>query len=450
MRRYGRGENGVRKTAGRAIFGAILLFVVYAVFADTPAIPKGDPGTGSVIFIHPDGSGTGAWTALRLVDHGPDGLTNWDRMEALGFYRGHLADSPVSSSHGGATTHAWGVKADFLHYGSNESSPLASLSGKPYSILMEAKAAGKAVGIVNSGHMAEPGTGVFAASAPKRGDTDTICEQVIHCGADVIMGGGETLLLPVGVRGRHGEQGTRQDGKNLIEIARQLGYTVVYDREELKAVPPGTGMLLGVFAPLHTFNAKSEEILRQEGLPLYQPGAPTIAEMTEAALQILGRNDSGFLLVVEEEGTDNFGNSNNAGGTIEALRRADAAIGVAMEFVENNPSTLLITAADSDAGGMKVTQVYVSESDDRPLPANASNGAPIDGRDGSESYPFLSAPDRAGTRFPFAVAWAGYDDLGGGIIARAHGLNADLLPQNVDNTDVYRMMYATLFGVWLP
>ena len=33
--------------------------------------------------------------------------------------------------------------------------------------------------------------------------------------------------------------------------------------------------------------------------------------------------------------------------------------------------------------------------------------------------------------------------------ARAHGLNAELLPKNVDNTDMYRMMYATLFGVWL-
>ena len=37
-----------------------------------------------------------------------------------------------------------------------------------------------------------------------------------------------------------------------------------------------------------------------------------------------------------------------------------------------------------------------------------------------------------------------------GIVAKAHGLNADLLPLSVDNTDIYRLMYATLFGVWLP
>jgi hypothetical protein len=38
----------------------------------------------------------------------------------------------------------------------------------------------------------------------------------------------------------------------------------------------------------------------------------------------------------------------------------------------------------------------------------------------------------------------------GGIVARAHGLNADWLPASVDNTDIYRMLYATLFGQWLP
>jgi alkaline phosphatase len=64
--------------------------------------------------------------------------------------------------------------------------------------------------------------------------------------------------------------------------------------------------------------------------------------------------------------------------------------------------------------------------------------------------PFVAAPDAAGVELLFAVAWAGYDDLGGGIIARAHGLNSDLLPVNVQNTDIYRVMYATLFGVWLP
>ncbi len=407
------------------------------------------PQTGSVIFVHPDGSGVGAWAALRLLDRGPDGLTNWDQMEAMGVYRGHMRNAPVSTSHGGATTHAYGVKAKYQHYGTNETAPLISLSGKPYSIMVEAIKAGKPVGILNSGHIAEPGTGVFVASAPKRGDTDRICDGIINSGADVIMAGGEVLLLPEGVRGRHGGQGVRKDGKNLIETARELGYTIVYNRDEMNAVPDDTDKLLGVFASKHTFNSKPEEILRRDGLPLYKPDAPTVAEMAVVALRILKNKGENFLLVVEEEGTDNFGNANNASGTIEALRRADAVIGVATDYIDKNPETLLLTAADSDAGGMKVVRIDGSPDDGRKTPAEMSNGAPVDGVDGTGSSPFVAAPDGAGVRFLFAISWAGHDDMGGGIVSRAHGLNSDLLPLNVDNTDVYRMMYATLFGVWL-
>src|SRR3712207_1684893 len=66
--------------------------------------------------------------------------------------------------------------------------------------------------------------------------------------------------------------------------------------------------------------------------------------------------DKGFLLVAEEEGTDNFGNSNmNAEGIIEAGKRADRAIGVALDYAQQNPrNTLVITAADSDAGGFGI------------------------------------------------------------------------------------------------
>jgi hypothetical protein len=37
--------------------------------------------------------------------------------------------------------------------------------------------------------------------------------------------------------------------------------------------------------------------------------------------------------------------------------------------------------------------------------------------------------------------------LSGGIVSKAFGLNADTLPPTTDNTDIYRTMYRTLFGV---
>jgi len=62
------------------------------------------------------------------------------------------------------------------------------------------------------------------------------------------------------------------------------------------------------------------------------------------------------MVVVEEEATDNFGNNNNGQGLVEAAIRADDAIGVAQDFIEE-PQYLLITSADSNAGGPQVSDV---------------------------------------------------------------------------------------------
>ncbi|MGQ9483196.1 MAG: alkaline phosphatase, partial [Chloroflexus sp.] len=76
--------------------------------------------------------------------------------------------------------------------------------------------------------------------------------------------------------------------------------------------------------------------------------------------------------------------------------------------------------------------------------------SPLDGRYGRNSPPFLSEPDAYGNRMAFAVSWVGTPDVSGGIISRAQGLNAIEMLRTFsgrfDNTDVYRLMYLTLFG----
>ncbi len=406
--------------------------------------PVAEPITGNVIFLHPDGTSVSHWTAARMAIAGPDGMINWDRLPFLAVYRGHMKTSLAATSHGGATTHAYGIKVDRDSYGMDRDQPLTALSGKPMSIMREALAAGLAVGVVNSGNIDEPGTGVFLASTTDRKSGQEIAGKVVLSGAHVILSGGERWLLPKGVKGRHGE-GERTDGKDLIAEARTRGYAVVYNRAELAALPDDTLRVLGVFALHHTFHDETEDSLRKKGLPLYAADAPTIGEMTAAALAVLSRQGR-FLLVSEEEGTDNFGNLNNAAGTLEALRRADAAYGVARDYVQGHPDTLLLTAADSDASGLQVIAVS-SDQAGKPLPKTTLNGAPLDGRDGTESMPFLAAPDQFGRRLPFGIAWTGFEDGAGGILVRAEGVNAEALRSgSCDNSDIYRLMYLTLFG----
>ena len=397
--------------------------------------------TGNVIFFHPDGTGVNHWLAARMHTVGPDGELNWDRLPALGVYTGHMADRVTGTSHGGATVHAYGVKVVADSFGLNGSEEITAASGKQMSIAEEAMAAGKAVALVQTGHIAEPGTAVFVASNESRSDAAGIAADVIESGAAVIMAGGERFLLPAGTEGRHG-LGEREDGLDLIARAEELGYTIVYTREELMAVDPATtDRLLGVFAHNHTFNDQEQERNLIEGKPTYIEGVPTIAEMTEVALAIVSRDEDGFFAVIEEEGTDNIANNMNAAGTLEALARADAAVGSILEFLEGRDDTLLIMAADSDAGGMQVVT-----QDAGAVDATTSGGGILHGVQGSFGDAFETAPDANGNTHHFGIAWVGYNDVAGGILVRGAGFGSDRITPLMDSTDVYSVMHGVLFG----
>ncbi|MEL6495963.1 MAG: alkaline phosphatase [Cyanobacteria bacterium J06623_7] len=286
------------------------------------------------------------------------------------------------------------------------------------------------------------------------------------------MGGGEIHYLPVGTVGRFGEEGIREDGRNLIVEAEEFGYTVVYTREELEALPADTEKVLGIFAAEDTYNDTDEADLVESGfvddegnLILYgQPGnenPPTVAEMLETTLALdkFTHAEDGFMVVLEEEGSDNFPNNNNGAGGIEATLRADDAIGVAQDFVNNvDPNTLVLTAADSDAGGLEIIDVDEKsetvgtigvQSEFTSFGDNADRiQYPLDGTTGNDTAPFTTGDiDADGDIFNFGVAYVSRTDVAGGIVSKAYGLNSDLLEDTVDNTDMYRIMYQTLFGV---
>jgi glycerophosphoryl diester phosphodiesterase len=424
----------------------------------------------SVIFIHPDGTTPSHYALARYETEGPDGRLNWDRMDEAGVYLTHIEDQLTATSNAGAVVHAYGVKPQAGSYGlDEEGNPIESLSAQEgltetgTTIMEEAIAAGKATAVINSGFIAEPGTGVFLADVEDRSETEAITAEVVESGVDIILGGGETDYLPEGTVGFFGEEGTRTDGRNLVEEAEEIGYTVVYTEEQLRSLPEDTDKVLGIFAASDTYNDTTEETNAEERLDNYgQPGnedPPTVAEMLDAALPILSRDEDGFFAVLEEEGTDNFGNNNNGRGVVEAAVRADEAIGVALDYVENErPNTLLITSADSNAGGVQAIDVEVKAGGDvgtvpvNPTLEDRSDAieVPLDGQEGRSTEPFIAGPDENGNRFPYGIAYAGLPDFGSDIVSKAAGLNSDLLPSTHDNTTIYRLMYQTLFGEALP
>ena len=507
--------------------------------------------TGNVIFFHPDGSGLNHWGATRLYFKGPDGLLNWDRLRYMAVYRGHMNNVLTGTSNGGATTHAFGYKVDglgsFGKDGDGNLNPptdraIRSLSGYPGSIMREAANAGIPVGIVNDGHIGEPGTGAFLAEVGNRDNWQEITRQIImgrpgmqDTAPWVVMGGGEADTRPRGAtllhRNVNQERGQpvnsrtslRTDDLDLEDYWNRQGsgnpsndplqgddWIVVKTRAEferlrqaLRQNPNYAPRVLGIFAYQDLFNDRNEEDLIQRGFvrPGLQPGQvgpnnqsrivlfgdydpaqpgynpPTFAEMVEVAITILDRaarqqprpENRRFFLVAESESVDNFGNSNNAVGVLHALKDTDDAIGVALNYLARNPNTLILTAADSDAGGLQVftpnrsgvtpptTVVPEGQEPDKAgsVGANPAAGGPavsnpLDGVEGRGTPLFLSAPDAFGKRMQFGIGWSGSPDVHGGILSRAAGLNASALNSlfysRFDNIDVYRLMYATLFG----
>ncbi|MEO1005735.1 MAG: alkaline phosphatase, partial [Cyanobacteria bacterium J06638_38] len=436
--------------------------------------PAATEDTGNVIFIHPDGTSPSHYAAARFVSEGTDGRLNWDNMTDAGVYLGHMDDRLVGTSNAGAVTHAFGVKVQSDSFGLDaEGNPVTSLSGmEGTTILEEAIAADKPTAVINSGFIAEPGTGAFLSDADDRSNVAEITAEIVESGVDVIMGGGEIHYLPVGTVGRFGEEGIREDGRNLIEEAEEMGYTIVFDREELEGLSADTEKVLGIFAAEDTYNDTDEASLVEEGfvdengeLILYgQPGnenPPRIAEMLEATLGLdqFANAEDGFMIVMEEEGSDNFPNNNNAAGGIEATLRADEAIGVAQDFVDNvDPNTLILTAADSDAGGLEVDDVDLDSETVGTIGIQSTLASfgddadgievPLDGTTGNDTAPFTTgAGDADGDNFAFGVTYASTTDVAGSIVSKAYGLNSDMLGSTVDNTDMYRIMYETLFGV---
>src|SRR5262249_60660513 len=139
------------------------------------------------------------------------------------------------------------------------------------------------------------------AHTRRRARKAEIASMFLDSGVDVLLGGGRAYFLPAGTAGSR-----RQDGLDPLARARAEGYAVAMTGRELTAAAQsGTRKLLGLFHPENMDGVLDRRFLKKGTVGEF-PDQPDLTEMTRAALDVLSRNQDGFVLMVEAGLIDKF------------------------------------------------------------------------------------------------------------------------------------------------
>lgn len=314
--------------------GALLGGAAFTSLGMRRAADVAKPATGkakNVIFLVSDGMSTGTLTMADLLirqNHGR--ASHWMDLYHSGRAKRSLMDmaslnSVVTDS--AAAASSWGCGRRLVNGSINvgpdgtEHTPLIPLF----------RNAGKATGLVTTTRLTHATPAGFIANVRSRAMEDEIATQMHERGADVFLGGGM----------RHFSAEMRRDGQDLFGKFAASGYHTVRTKAELAAVPADGKPLIGLFRDQHLpYTVDHRHI---EG---YQREVPSLAELTDTALNRLAAKPNGFLLQVEGGRVDHAAHGNCAAGLVFDQLAFDEAVGVAVAFAADRDDTLVIVTSD--------------------------------------------------------------------------------------------------------
>ncbi|QIX94924.1 alkaline phosphatase [Cedecea sp. FDAARGOS_727] len=326
----------------------------------------------NVILLIGDGMGDSEITAARNYAEGAGGFFRGiDALPLTGQYTHYSLDKKtkkpdyVTDSAASATAWTTGVKTYNGALG-------VDVNGKDHVTILElAKAAGKATGNVSTAEIqdATPAALVShvtgrkcygpsatgekcATNALENGGKGSISEQLLNARADVTLGGGAKTFSEVAKAGEW-------SGKTLREQADIRGYHWVDNASGLAAVTEANQSkpLIGMFAdgnmpvrwegPKASYHGNIDQpVVTCTANPKRDASVPTLAQMTEKAIDLLKGNEKGFFLQVEGASIDKQDHAANPCGQIGETVDLDEAVQKALEFARKDGNTLVVVTAD--------------------------------------------------------------------------------------------------------
>ena len=371
-------EVGIATWAIIATAAVVALAIAYQNQQSTDVAIK-PKGKRNLIFMVSDGMGPTSMAMTRsfkqLKNGAPiDDLLILDQYH-IGQSRTRSSSSLVTDSAAGATAFSCGLK-----------SYNGAISVKPQeghapcgTVLEAAKKAGYATGLVVTTRITDATPACFAAHANLRREEDIIARQMVGehpLGrmVDLMLGGGRCHFLPKGQAGS-----CRADGKDVIAMAKEKGYTYIDDRKGFNGLHSGNGAklpMLGLFAPTDI----PYEIDRRTQADVY----PALDEMATTALNALKiqtkDSDKGFFLMIEGSRIDHAGHANDPAAQVHEVLAYDKAFGAVLDFVKNDDTeAVVVGTSDHETGGLAAArQLHASYPRYAWFPgvlANASHSA---------------------------------------------------------------------------
>ncbi|MFQ6370836.1 alkaline phosphatase [Shewanella sp. YIC-542] len=352
----------------------------------------------NVILLIGDGMGDSEITIARNYAKGAGGFFEGiDALPITGQYTHYSLDrtthKPNYVTDSAASASAWSTGTKTYNGALS-----VDVHGAPQVTLLElAKMAGLATGDVSTAEIQDAtpaamyshvtyrkcyGPGVTADKCPQaaleNGGLGSITEQLLNTRPDVVLGGG---------RATFDETATSGDwkGKTLLQQANLRGFNLVQDLQSLQQVSQANQQqpLLGLFSPgnmpvrwlgpkaSYHGNLKLPPVTCK---PNPERGAqlPTLAQMTQKAIELLKVNPKGFFLQVEGASIDKQNHAANPCGQIGETVDLDEAVQQALAFAKADGHTLVIVTADHahasqivypDAQAPGLTQALLTKDD---------------------------------------------------------------------------------------
>jgi len=325
-----------------------------------------EPKAKNVIFFLGDGLTVAHRTAARIVAKGntegkADGRLAIDDLQYMAFIGTSSQDTIHNDSANTMAAYMTGHKSVVNALGVYGSRAASNFDHPKVETMGEAirRHTGKALGIVTNTEVQDATPAAIVSHTVSRDDKAEITEMHLVVEPDVLMGGGSAYFLPQSTPGSK-----RTDDKDMIAAFKDAGYTLATSGTELQqavADHKEGGKILGLY---NTGNMDTTLDIRQlkKGTVDKFPDQPLVADMTRAALEVLSKDPDGFFLMVEDGFTDKSAHALDWERAIYDMVALDQAIGVAREFQEQNPDTLIVFVGDH-THGLSITGTV---DDDKP------------------------------------------------------------------------------------